>query len=1541
MRITHLRILFLSCLTTVVTQASGAEKAAVDVGVARIDITPRYPVRLSGYIARKSESNKVAQHIWAKALVIGSDTQGPVVLVSVDNLGVGESMVEDLAARLRKRVNLPRERLTVASSHTHSAPCLTGVVPNIFGVKLADKEQGAIDRYTRELADALEKVCIEALGSRKPSLLSWAQTKVTFAVNRRTKGGPVDHSLPVLKVTSVDGALRSILVNYACHCTTIDPINNAVSGDWAGFAQEAIEADHPGSIAMTVVGCGADSNPANRQDKSAAETHGRAIADAFKVLLSKPWTSLSGPPETAFERFTLPFDTLPDRGALEQQLKAGGASAYAASVQLGKLDRDEPLQTRLHYSAQAWRFGDDLAMVFLPGEVVVDYVVRLKKELDPSRLWVTAYSNDLPCYIPSERILAEGGYEGGGAMIYYGRPTRLKTGVEQTIVDAVHHVVTDRFRPSEAKSADDMPAPLSANDALKAFHIKPGLKVELVAAEPLVLDPVAIDFGTDGKLWVAEMRDYPTGIDGKWTAGGVIKVLEDRDGDGKYETGTEFMKGLPFPTGVMAWRQGVLICAAPEIIYAEDTNGDGKADVRKVLFQGFATENYQARVNGLSYHLDNWVYGANGLIGGTIRGTATGREVSIGGRDFRINPDTGVMQPASGLSQQGRIHDDWGNHFGGNNSILLYHYPLSDHYALRNPRVAAPSPAVFLGDDPDPSLLFPTSKTLARYNHPESANRVTSACGPGIYRDILLGREYVGNAFTCEPVHNLVRRTVLEPDGVTYKGHRAADEQASEFLSSTDPWFRPVQARTAPDGSLWVVDMYRFVIEHPRWISPDKLASLDVRAGADKGRIYRVVREGVPLRSVSRLEGLSTTDLAVAIDTPNGTVRDNIQRLLVHRADRSAAPVLAEIVRTGKNPAARSQALCTLDGLNTVTKEVLLGALNDAEPEVRRQAVRLCEPLFDKEPELIRGVNALIDDPDVRVRFQVALSLGESNNQSTGSILGKMATVHTSDPWVRAAVLSSSSRYAAEILSAVVASANDKEPSPELIEPLLATLLAKHDPAATVNALAAINPIGAKPASWRMGAVAELLDASGQADLSERNSVRTLTTAARQVVINKNANIKERVNAIRLLGRDKTELAADMKQLSERLDPSEPLGVQLAALRSLARLDVPLAFEMIVARWPALGPVVRAAVLDAMLARPSSAEILLSACEANFITPVSVDAAHRQRLLAAGDDALRRRAGRIFNVQAIGPRQAVLKTFAASSNVRGDASRGKTVFARICASCHKFGGVGHEVGPDIAALTDTSFEALSTAILDPNREVDARYATYSVALNDGRVLTGLIASETASAVTLKRQEGQLEVVLRADLEALKTEGRSLMPEGLENDLKPVDLADLVTYMASGATKPKTLDGNSPRTLFQGPDGIVRLPATAAEVYGPTVTFESAFANLGMWHNVADRAAWTFRVEKPSTFTVSMEWACADESAGNPLLLKVGPTTMRTAVAGTGSGTWANYRTIFLCEVTLPAGTHRLDIGPGGPLRNALMDLRAVVLTPRGEGVYRK
>jgi putative membrane-bound dehydrogenase-like protein len=368
---------------------------------------------------------------------------------------------------------------------------------------------------------------------------------------------------------------------------------------------------------------------------------------------------------------------------------------------------------------------------------------------------------------------------------------------------------------------------LPPRQSLAALRTRPGLTVELVAAEPLVRSAVAIDFGPDGRLWVAEMYDYPTGLDGKYQPGGRIRVLEDTDGDGVYDKSTVFLDNIPFPTGVTVWRKGVLVCAAPDILYAEDTRGDGKADRVEKLYSGFGTHNYQARVNSLTYGLDGWVYGSCGLFGGRIRSHRTGKVLDLGDRDFRIKPDTGEIEPATGQTQQGRVRDDWDNWFGCDNTELCRHYVLADHYLRRNPHTAPPDPAVRVPDYPDWNRLYPIRK-VQMFPSSGPPNRVTAGCGMGVYRDDLLGADLRGDVFTCDAVNLVVHRLKLTPRGSTFSGRRVKDEATSEFLASTDNWFRPVQVRTGPDGAFYVVDMYRFMIEHPRFIPPQTLAQLDV-----------------------------------------------------------------------------------------------------------------------------------------------------------------------------------------------------------------------------------------------------------------------------------------------------------------------------------------------------------------------------------------------------------------------------------------------------------------------------------------------------------------------------------------------------------------------------------------------------------------------------------------------------------------------------------------------------------------------------------------
>ncbi len=1443
-------VLALCCFATSTVRADDPPKLR-EVGVAKIDITPNVPIRLMGYYGRNAEATNAAQHLFAKALAIGEDGDAAVI-ITIDNCIIPWGVRQEVLARLNKKAHLPAERVAICASHTHTGPCLSGAAPDLFGMDFPAADQAHIDAYTREFVDKVEKVALAALKDRLPANLSWGQTKAFFAMNRRTKGGPVDDDLPYLMVTDAHGKLRAILANYACHCTTLGGNFIQFCGDWAGYAQEYLEKDHPGVIVLTAIGCAADANPGPRGTLDLAKKHGQEFADAVNAALGHTGFALNGALECRLKQITLPFDTPPTRAEWEKLAKTNGAIAYHARKNLARLDRGEELETEIPYPVQVWNFGNDLAMVFLPGEVVVDYSIRLKKEFDSSRLWVNAYSGYVPCYIPSTRILKEGGYEGGGAMVYYDHPAKLGPDTEERILYGVHEIMPANFIETEKTAA--FPPAKSPVESMDQIQTKGGLKIELVASEPLIESPVYIDFGPDGKMWVVEMRDYPMGMDGNWKPGGRIKYLESTHHDGHYDKATLFMDNLPFPTGVMPWNGGALVCAAPDIVFGKSTRAatdkNQLADSVTKVFSGFYTDNYQARVNGLSYGLDNWIYGANGLLGGVIHGMVNGKEIDIRGRDFRMSTDLKTFEPVSGLTQQGRVRDDWGNWFGCDNSNPLWDYPLPDHYIRRNPYVSAPSPRIYAATGAEPGRVYPISHMLERFNHPESANTVTSGCGVGIYRDNVLGEEYAGNSFTCEPVGNLVYRLKLSelPDGAEVKGARVEDEQSSDFLASRDNWTRPVQVKTGPDGALYIVDMYRFVIEHPRWIGKDRLAQLDVRAGANMGRIYRVVPSDKPLRPVENLAKLSTAKLVAALDIPNGTVRDLVQIELIHRNDAAAVQPLTELAAKSKSPAVRIQALCALDGMKAdiaVMTASLRRALADPDKHVRRQAIRLSETYLTMENSFNRpswiqdAVLKLTGDPDVR--YQLALSLGEWNDPSAGKALGEIARAGMGDSWIRAAVLSSAVHQPVEILKGVLTAAPNAAGRSETVDQLIATAVGQGDPEMLAQTLAAVVPAsGGNIEEWQFSVLKSLLDALDRKKISldsfataKNEQTREAATrippmfaAARILAADKSAKESARVTAIRLLGHETGHQDEDLQLLGGLLAPGNSMPVQKAAVDRLKYEHSAQVPGLLLANWRQLSPSLRTPILEILLSREEFIPGLLTAVQKKTVSAGEITAAQRQRLLKDPNEAIRKQAAEALNIGATSSRAEAMAKYQVATKLAGDVANGRTVFTKNCTPCHRVKGQGFAVGPNLAALVDKTPDDFLLAIIDPNAAVEPRFLAYNIETKDDRSLTGVISAETATSLTLMQPGGLAEKILRSDVSEIKATGLSLMPEGFEQAITPQELADLIAYLRTspapfGSASAEKASAARARFLAEGPDGVARLLSASEEINYPS------------------------------------------------------------------------------------------------------------------------
>jgi putative membrane-bound dehydrogenase-like protein len=1398
-------VVFLACLP-----ASAADPALpYKVGVAKVEITPDHAIRLNGFGFRRTESEGVYQKLHARALAVEDGNKSPVLLMTVDVLGIPADVYDELAKRLEKKAGLKKDRLAVTATHTHTGPMLAGANPTLFGVPIPKEHQANIDKYTPVFLDKLEAVALDALKDRKPAKLEWGAGKATFAMNRRTKGGPTDHDLPVLFVKDEKGKVRAVYLNYACHCVTLS--HNKLGGDWAGYTAAAVEDTFADSVALVAIGCGADQNPNSgvvKDKEDVALGQGREIGAEVKRLSQNFLAPIKGEITAKVTTLELPLAALPTREQWEEKAKRMDAIGHHARVTLAKLNKGDKLPTKISYPVQTLVFGDSLAMVHLPGEVVVDYALRLKKELDGRRLWVTAYANHAPCYIPSERVLKEGGYEGGGAMIYYDIPAPFAPGLEDKIIAAVKEQIGKPFAAKfDPKKTGDS-VPMSPQQSHSLIRTKPGLRVDLVAAEPLVADPVAIAFGPDGKLWVAEMADYPLGKSGQFDPGGRVVFLEDTDGDGLFDKSAVFLDNLPFPTGVLPWRKGVLVCAAPDILYAEDTDGDGKADTVGKLYSGFGTENYQARVNSLQYGLDGWVYGSCGLFGGNIKCARTGKTVALGDRDFRIKPDTGELEPATGRTQQGRVRDDRGNWFGCDNSNLIRHYVLEDHYLKRNPHVAYPNTSVNVA----PSWkLFPLKADAQRFALSGPPGNVTAACGLGIYRDDLLGKEFYGNAFTCEPVNLLVTRLVLKPSGSTFRGVRAPDETESEFLASTDNWFRPVHVTTGPDGALWVADMYRYLIEHPRWIPPADLAKIDVRAGAGLGRIYRVRPADKPVRPWVRLDKLDTAGLVAALDSPNGWQRDMAMMMLVWKNDAKAKEPLEQLAVKSKRALTRLQALCTLEGLGQLDrKTAVLGAL-DSEPAVRQHGVRLMESRLGENPSITPWA-IRTEDSDAQVRLQVAYTLGAwADKGAAGSALARMAFA-SDDPFQLAAVISSLHSDNLQSFGTIVGRLMaDRKPPLTLIRDLSATAVGRDDTRTWMWLLVSAYEIASRDRTREpiaFAVTAGILDSferqgKGWDKLPDeaRKPMELVTAFARKLAEKDDAAEADLLAAIPLLGRDPATRAEDLKRLAGLLAATRPAAVQSAAIAALARTPDKGVPGTLIGAWASASPALRARILDALLARPAWHTELLTAIEKGTITSGQIDAARRQRLVNSPTQAVRERAEKLFAGGTNADRQKVIDDYKPALALVGDKTRGKAVFAKSCSACHALDGVGSAVGPDLAALANKTPLYLLSEIFDPNRNLDSRYAEYQVVTTDERTVSGILAAETATGITLRGQQGKEETILRADIQTLRGTAKSLMPEGLEKELTKENVADLFAYL-SATDKPKVekLDPKQPAEL---------------------------------------------------------------------------------------------------------------------------------------------
>ncbi|MEW6303375.1 MAG: PVC-type heme-binding CxxCH protein [Verrucomicrobiota bacterium] len=943
--------------------------------------------------------------------------------------------------------------------------------------------------------------------------------------------------------------------------------------------------------------------------------------------------------------------------------------------------------------------------------------------------------------------------------------------------------------------------------------MKKGYRLDLVASEPTIVSPVAIAFDEFNRLYVVEMIDYSERRDERL---GRIRLVEDTNEDGKFDKATVFAEKLPWPTAVICSRGGIYVGASPDILWLKDTNGDGKADEREVVFTGFGANkdrlNVQALLNSFNWGLDNRIHGATAPNGGIITSPDNPQvKLDLNRRDFFFDPRTHEIWPENGGGQYGFSYDTRGRKYVCSNSHHLQAIMYDARYADRNPLYAPPPALVDIAVDGPAAEVYRAS--------PEEAWRVirtkwrvsgmvkgpiegggrasgyfTGATGVTIYRGNALPPEFLNNAFTGDAGGNLVHRKVIRQNGVELVAERPADEQKTEFIASTDNWFRPVQMANAPDGALYIIDMYREVIEHP-WSLPENIKKhIDLNSGNDRGRLYRVVPQGFKQAKLPKLGKATTAELVTTLEHPNGWHRDTAARLLFERQDKTAVPALTKVISNSKSALGRMHALYALDGLGALDEARVVAALGDADAAVRQHAVRLAEKLAGNampSAALWGKLKSLTADPDANVRYQLAFSLGELKHADKVKTLAEIALRDGQDRWMQAAILSSLVNGAGEMFAVLSGDTRTRGSAGgrEFLRQLVQLIGAANQAKEVAGVLAFVKQV--EDAGFSFSLVRALGDGlqrarSSLARADTQGSLKDIFARAAKAAVDAKAQEATRVQAVQLLGL--TSYAESGANLLSLLTLNQPQPVQLAAINTLGKFTDTQMGGALVERWNTFTPRVRSEALTELLKRPERITALLKAVEGGVIRPAELSSTQIRLLQNHRDAAIKQKALKLFAAGGTGQREQVVKTFLPALNLRGDAKKGKEIFTARCASCHRLSGEGFALGPDLVTVKTTGREKMLLNIINPNTEVAPQFLSYVIDTKDGESVMGLVVNETSASVTLRQAFGVENTIPRSNIAKMQSQGESLMPEGLEADLTPQDMANLLEFIETAEAK---------------------------------------------------------------------------------------------------------------------------------------------------------
>jgi putative membrane-bound dehydrogenase-like protein len=997
----------------------------------------------------------------------------------------------------------------------------------------------------------------------------------------------------------------------------------------------------------------------------------------------------------------------------------------------------------------------------------------------------------------------------------------------------------------------DAPPALSPADSAQRFRLPDGFRMELVASEPLIREPSGVCWDERGQCFVCELHGY--NLEGQYDVEalnktghldrvvrrlqadeqakaaaeaetyGTIKRLRDTDGDGRMDVADVWADRLPTCHGLCPANGGLIVAGQAEILFLADRDQDGVAEVREVLFEGFAKGPLERSLNCPQWGPDNWIYVGKGAGGGTIRGPHLKEPVTLPTTDFRIRPDGTAIEPVVGATHtMGFAFTEAGDRLViSTRAPAIQVAPFDWNDLARNPY--AVNPAMERATTTD-QRVYPTSPPhpwrtrraedpafakyyTDRYGVEESAPNgyFTSACSPLVYKDAALPG-LRGQLLACEPAQNLVHRGQFQRDGVRLRLERLPGESATEFLTSADPWFHAIALSTAPDGSIYVVDFYREIIEDYSAIPRYLQQQYGLDHGKNHGRVWRLTHVAAPPAPPADMSRLTTSQLVRDVGNPSEWRRETARRLLCERRDSTANDELVDLARTAADPVVRLKALQTLEGLDVVPQAVVQTALDDADPGVRRRAVRLSRRWLATSPELAEAVLRGVRDPEASVRLEVALALGDCPDARAVPALIELARTNGNDSWMVAAILSAVPDRGGALLRLLLA-ADDLQHAGAVLSPLMAAIGARRDTAELSDALLAVAAT-ARTDQQRMCLAGLRTSFRNATAVPLTDSART---AVQQLAASPDREVSGSARSLRTLLKLETmaERTARLTRATQQLgDNQQPLEVRLAAVAELATEDDTGVTATLLQTVDHSTPQVRSALVAALLSRRDRLVPLVDAIAAGTVSATALSAVDRASVLQNLPAADRKRAEGLLNPSTSADPAAVTPYLDALRGPR-DLARGEKLFRERCGTCHAAHGVGVAVGPDLSAEFQRAEATLVQDILAPSAVISPGYTTYVLTTTEGQIVTGLLESESASSVTLKLPEGKRQSVLRSQLDELKANSISLMPDALSRLLSPQDVADVIAWVRTPSSNLVLLDDNAAlATALNEGDGTV-------------------------------------------------------------------------------------------------------------------------------------